>query len=209
MGCKRLFIEYKPGCTGEIKHSMISSCIEGKEQQSSGSVCTCHVAGPLRSEYRFVKIYFLPINVGDCVSLTVPMITQWRCRLTDFEWDVKEPLRTTRSLAVTTLSVPISKYIPQINAGRRGAVTMARHFGPRSLGYGSWLPRCGAVSLGKTLHLYVHSLNSGDNDHRVGEWFLVCLNSYQRRSGSRAVCSPRSWVGTGMTRCYNKGNNCG
>ena len=91
-------------------------------------------------------------------------------RLTDIEWDVKEPLKTTSSLAVTTLSVPIHlKYILHIHAGRQGAVTMACDFGLKGLGYGSQLPRFDAVSLGKTLHLYVHSLDPGVNGYLVGQ----------------------------------------
>ena len=90
--------------------------------------------------------------------------------LTDIEWDVKEPLRTTSSLTVTTLSVPIHRnYILHIHAGRQGTVTMAWNFGLKGLGYRSQLPRFGAVSLGKTLHLYVHSLDSGVNGYLVGQ----------------------------------------
>ena len=45
-----------------------------------------------------------------CMYLSwLPRPRKWRCRLTDFEYDVKEPLRTTCSLAVTTLSIPISE----------------------------------------------------------------------------------------------------
>ena len=68
-------------------------------------------------------------------------------------------------------------------------------FGLKGLGYGSRLPRFGAVSLGKTLHLYVQSPDPGVNGYLVGQLFLVCLNSYQRRDGSRAVYFPRelSW----------------
>ena len=126
----------------------------------------------------------------------------------DWRWDVKEPLRMTKCLAVTTLGVPIHlKYIIlHIHAGHHGAVTVACNCGLKDLGCRSQLPQCGAVSLGKTLHLYVHSLNPGVNRHLVGQWLLVCLNSYQCHDCSRAVCSPGSWVGTGMKRFYNQGN---
>ena len=61
---------------------------------------------------------------------------KWWSRLTDLEWDIKEPLRTTSSLAVTTLSVPIHlKYILHIHAGCHGAVTMACDFGLKGLGW--------------------------------------------------------------------------
>ena len=57
-----------------------------------------------------VEISFSPFNVGNCVSLVARMITRkWWYRLTDTEWDIKEPLKATSSLSVTTLSVPTSK----------------------------------------------------------------------------------------------------
>ena len=101
---------------------------------------------------------------------------KWRSRLTDVGWDVKEPLRTSFP-AVTTLSVHIHlKYTLHIHAGRHGAVTMACDFELKDLGYGSRLPLCGAVSLGKTLHLYAHSLDPGVNGYLFGQWLFVCLN---------------------------------
>ena len=36
--------------------------------------------------------------------------------------------------------------------------------------------QCDAVSLGKALHLYVYSLDSGVNGYLVGQRWLVCLN---------------------------------
>ena len=47
-------------------------------------------------------------------------------------------------------------------------VTMACDLRLSGLGYGSRLPRCGAVSLGKNIHLYVHSLDSEVNGYLVG-----------------------------------------
>ena len=44
---------------------------------------------------------------------------------------------------------------------------MACDFGLKGLGYGSRLPWFGAVSLSKTLHLYVHSLDPGVNRYLV------------------------------------------
>ena len=99
-------------------------------------------------------------------------------------------MRMTGSLAVTTFSVPILlKYILHVHAGSYGAVTTACDFGLKGLGYGSRLPQCGAVSLGKTLHLHVHSLDPGVNGYLDGQRLLMCLNSYQRCDGSRTVCS--------------------
>ena len=94
------------------------------------------------------------------------------------EWDVKEPLRTTSSLAVTTVSVLISECI--LNNYRL-------HAGRCSYGLRLWIerprvwvsaPRCGAASLGKALHLYVHSFDPGMNGYLVGQWLVVCLNSF-------------------------------
>ena len=36
-------------------------------------------------------------------------------------------------------------------------------FGLRGLAHGSWLLRCGVMSVGKTLHLHVLCLNAGVN----------------------------------------------
>ena len=127
----------------------------------------------------------------------------WSC-LTDIEWDVKEPLRMRNSLTVTTLSVPIHlKHILHIRAGHHGTVTMACEFELKGLGSGFRLPQFGGVSLGKTLHLYVHCLEPGVNGYLVGQWLLVCLNNYQHHHGSRAVYSLGSWVGTGTNKSYN------
>ena len=56
-----------------------------------------------------------------------------------------------------------------IYAGRHGSVTMACDLGLRCLGYGCRLPRFGTVSLGKILHLYVHSLDPGVNGYLIGQ----------------------------------------
>ena len=80
-------------------------------------------------------------------------------------------------------------------------------FGLRGFGYGSWLLRCGAVSWGKALHLYVHSIDPGVIGYLAGQWLLVCLHSFQCCDGSRAVCSPGSWPGTTrMDRSHDLGN---
>ena len=85
---------------------------------------------------------------------------------------MNEPPRMTSSLAVTTRSVPTSKLytvILHIHAGCRESVTVACDLGLRGLGYRSRLPWFGAVSLGKTLHLQVHSVNPGVNGYLVGQ----------------------------------------
>ena len=94
---------------------------------------------------------------------------KWWCHHTDIEWGVKEPLRTsTNSPAATIFSVPILKYRLHIHAGHHGVVTVACDLGLRGLGYRSRLPWCGAVSLGMTLHLYVHCRDPGLNGYLVG-----------------------------------------
>ena len=86
----------------------------------------------------------------------------------------------TSLVAVTTPSVPVSEHILRVHAGHYGAVATVHKFGLRGLGYGSRLLWRGAVSLGKALHLYVHSLNLGVNGYQLaGQCLLMCLNSFQ------------------------------
>ena len=109
------------------------------------------VRGPLRRcLWRFIS-RLLTVKTVYLSWLAWPRNT-W-CRLTDFEWDVKEPLRTTRRLAVITHIASVSDCMFHIHAGRRGAVTATRDFRSRGVECGSRLSRCGAVSLGKALHL--------------------------------------------------------
>ena len=67
---------------------------------------------------------------------------KWRCRLTGIAWDVKEPLRTTNCLAVTTLSVPVFWKLYSIDytcrASWRGGY-MTCHFGSRLTRGRSWV----------------------------------------------------------------------
>ena len=106
------------------------------------------------------------------------MTHTWQCHLTDIEWDVKNhwgrqaPWQWPPSVSLHL------KYILHIHAGHHGIVTVDCNFGLRGLEYGPRLSRYGIVSLGKTLHLYVHSLNPGVNGYLAGQWLLVCLNSY-------------------------------
>ena len=46
---------------------------------------------------------------------------------------------------------------------------------------------------------------AGVNENLVGQCLLVCLNSYQRRDGSRVACSPEGRGGTGRDRSHNQG----
>ena len=170
---------------------------------------TCHVAGPgfipIRCRIGLWRFISCPSTLETVYLLWLRWPRKWRCHLTDLEWDMKEPLRMTSCLAVTTLNVPTSEmYTPYIHAGCHGVVT-GLWLKMRGLGYRSWLPQFGAVSLSKTLHLGVHSLNPGVNGYLVGQWLLVCVSSHQCRDGSRAVCSPGSWLGIGMNRSYNQG----
>ena len=52
---------------------------------------------------------------------------------------IKEPLRTTSSLAMTTLSVPISENILRIHAGCRGSVVACATFKREIAGSSRWL----------------------------------------------------------------------
>ena len=56
-----------------------------------------------------------------------------------------------------------------MHAGHRDTVATAHDFGSRGLRCRSWLPRFGAVSLGKALHLHVHSLDPGVNGYLAGQ----------------------------------------
>ena len=93
------------------------------------------------------------------------------------------------------------------HAGRRGAVATAREFGSRGLGYGSRLPRCGAMSLGKALPLYVHSLDASVNGYLLGQILLVCSNISSAVMAAGAVCTPGRWAATGTNRSNNQGQN--
>ena len=81
-------------------------------------VRACHVAAPGSIPvvhggglWRFIS---RPTTVETVYLSWLARSRKWRCRLTDIEWNVKEPLRATSSLAVTTVSDPTSKiYISQ------------------------------------------------------------------------------------------------
>ena len=157
---------------------------------------------------RFVGVYFFLFNTGGCISrgshdhiyggaISLSLSGTYKQN----HWG-QAPWQWPPSVSLYL------KYILHIHAGCCGTVTMACNFGARGPGYRSWLPRCGAVFLGKTFHLHMHSLNPGVNGCLAGQWLLVSLNSFHLCDGSRAVCFPGSWVGTGMNRSYNQGKNC-
>ena len=193
------------GCSGAMADSPYRReqyCKWQRRPLSRGGLCSVPVVRR-RGWWRFISC---PSTLETVYLSWLARPRKWWCRLTDVEWDVREPLRTTNSLAVTTLSVPTCKICTlHIHAERHGALTMAFDLRLRALGYGSRLPRFGAVSLGKTLYLYVGSVDPGVNGCLVGQWVLVSLNSFQRCCGSRAVCSPGNWGGTGTNRPYNQG----
>ena len=67
---------------------------------------------------RLIEIYFSPSNSVDCVSLVVRSTMQLALRPTDWVWDIKEPPRTTSSLAVTTLVSHTCIYTPTVMVDR-------------------------------------------------------------------------------------------
>ena len=102
--------------------------VEGSNS-ASGSVRTCNVAAlgsasvlHRRGLWRFTSH---PSTLETVYISWLAWPCKWWSHLTNIEWDVKEPLRTTCSLAVTTLSVPIHlKCILDKHAGHQGAVTL-------------------------------------------------------------------------------------
>ena len=93
------------------------------------------------------------------------------------------------SLAVTTISVPLSEYILHTHVGSSGVAATARHFRSRDLG-------CSGVVLCYSLMGQgaspVCELSRPRSEWVPGWTVIVCLNSVQRHDGSRAVCSPWS-----------------
>ena len=72
-------------------------------------------------------------------------------------------------------------------------MTLACDFRLKGLGYGSRLLRCGAVSSGKTLHLYVHSLDPGVNRYLCFLPFisdLVPITELKWQKGTKSILSP-------------------
>ena len=130
-----------------------------------------------------------------CISCgSHEVLCNWWCHLSGIEWDIKESLRMTRSLAVTTLGVCIHEYVPHMHTRCSGCGLPFLHqevLGPDF--------SCCSVAL--------YPLDPGVNRYLVQQWLLVCLNSFQCHDGSRgcmAACSPGSWVGTGMDRSCNQ-----
>ena len=68
-------------------------------------VLAVHACGPLQK--RLVEIISWPSRSETAVHLSwLARPHMWHYRLIDIKWDVKEPLKTGSSLAVTTLRVP-------------------------------------------------------------------------------------------------------
>ena len=76
--------------------------------------------------------------------------------------------------------------------GRRGVVVRAVDFGLRDPD--SLLSWCGAVLLGKALHLHVHSLDPGVNGYLVGQRRLACVIEQfsAPKMAAETVCSQGS-----------------
>ena len=87
----------------------VSNSLAGK------SICLPSQQGFNSHSDKICGDWFLTIQhwtFGDSVYLSwLAWPHKWQSHLTDLEWDIKEPLRMTSSLAVTTLSVPIG--LPQ------------------------------------------------------------------------------------------------
>ena len=116
--------------------------------------------------------------------------------LTLIQWDVKEPLTTTSSLSVTTLSVTTFEHVPHIHAGHHGTVTMTCHFGSRGPVYSQALA-ASVVLCPWARHFTCMCTLSLSRHEWVPGWAMIAcvLNSSQWCDGSRAVCTPRklSW----------------
>ena len=78
----------------------------------------------------------------------------------------------TSSLPVTTLSVPRPEYTLHIHAGIVASCLRLATWDPEVSGTGLSC-HSAALSLGKALHLYVHSANPGANGYLVGQCLLV------------------------------------
>ena len=164
---------------------------------------------------RLVEIYFSSFNLGDCVSLMACMTTEWQCCLTDIEWGVKEPQRTTSSLAVTMHHrCPTCIRIYAANTWR---ALWSCGYGPRL-----WIKRCRVrVSvavvwccvLGQGTSLVCGVFWSLSTQKWKGSWldsdclYDLWLNSFRHHDGSIAVCSAGSWVDPATNLFHNQGKS--
>ena len=121
------------------------------------------------------EIYFLPFNSGECVSrmacITMSMVVQPH-------WLWVGCKRATENDKLPGSDHPRCLY-SWMYTPHTCRVLWCSGYGTwlqikRSSGAArSWLPWCGTVSLGKALHLYVHSLDPGVNGYLVGHWLFV------------------------------------
>ena len=176
--------------------SIITSACEGPTEKLTARL-SCWQPGFSSHSGQAFGDCFSPFNILQTVFLLwFAWPHNWPCRLIDFEWDMKEALRTAFFLAVTTLIVPIyiNCTIHSLHAGCCGVVAMAHKFGMRGPRCRSWLLWYGAVSFWAR-YLHAHSLDPGMNGYLVGQWLFVCLNSFQCYGGSRGCMLPTelSW----------------
>ena len=143
------------------------------------------------------------------ISPPLALPRKWRFLIIDFEWDIKDPLRTTSSLAVTSLSVPVSAYILHNYTSMQGAV--ARCLCPATLDWevlGMGVGCRDVVLCAWSLHLQCTCTLSAQEWNLVGQRWLVCLNSFIIVMAAGAVCSPGRWAGTRANRFHSQGNCC-
>ena len=95
-------------------HNYFDIVIAQIDEQFSALVACAPLTPPARVQspfhvedaYRNMYLALHDCNTGDCLRGSHDHVNG-RCRLANFESDVREPMRTTSSLAVTTLSHPI------------------------------------------------------------------------------------------------------
>ena len=112
---------------------------------------------------------------------------KWWSQLTDFEWDLKDPLRTTSFLAVTTPSVPICNYVFHMHAPR---ASWHGGYSPQLWIKRSWVWVLAAVVWCCVLgHFTGCGMCTVSTQEWMGSWLdsdlLPCLNFYHCCDGSR------------------------
>ena len=129
---------------------------------------------------------------------------KWRSRLTDIEWDLKEPLRITSSLAVTTLSTLYIYYTPYTCkaswCGHSGLRLWTERFWVRGLGC------CGMALCPWARHFTC--MCTLWTQEWIGAWLdsdCLCIWIVTSPVMAAGLCSPGSWVGAGTNGSYNKG----
>ena len=160
-------------------------------EESNRAVIVCTSVMPMTQASRpllkkLVEIYLSLFDVGTVYLLWLTWPHKWQCHLTYTEWNIQESLRTTSSLIVTT---SVSLYLNTYHTCR---ALWCGVYGLHWDVLGAGPSCCGvvrAVSLGKALQPYIHSLDPGVNGYLVGQWLLVCLNSFQCCDGSSPGCT--------------------